>query len=152
MPLGRNAMLGMAMRFQVTVDGVDLGGWASCVGLAVEFKHLLVPEGANYTYTPMLPDRIDYQKVTLTRAMSKPDSAAVQHWLSGFASTWFDGQSDSSYSGGTARVTLQDAGRDEVASWVLRDVYPGRWQGPDLRAQDGQVALETLELLHQGFL
>ncbi|MFC7616677.1 hypothetical protein ACFQV2_27685 [Actinokineospora soli] len=33
-----NTMLALTLRFHVSVDGVDLGGWARCKGLAVKFN------------------------------------------------------------------------------------------------------------------
>ena len=31
-------------------------------------------------------------------------------------------------------------------------MLPRSWKGPDLLAKDGTVAVETLELVHEGFL
>lgn len=38
---------GLAMRFQVSVDGLKLGSWSSCRGLKVELKATEVKEGGN---------------------------------------------------------------------------------------------------------
>jgi phage tail-like protein len=85
-----------------------------------------------------------YDQVTLTRAMTKTDSAKVARWLSGCV--------DQSQ-GGTARITLKDAHNEEVATWSLRNVLPSSWKGPSLNAKDGStVAVETLVLAHEGFL
>ena len=35
--------------------------------------------------------------------------------------------------------------------WNFKQAYPVRWSGPDLRAGTAEVALETLELVHNGF-
>ena len=34
--------------------------------------------------------------------------------------------------------------------WNFRGAYPVRWVGPELRAESATVAVETLELSHQG--
>jgi phage tail-like protein len=39
-----------------------------------------------------------------------------------------------------------------VASWSLQNVLPNMWKGPALNATSREVALETLELVHEGFL
>jgi phage tail-like protein len=148
--LSVNAMLALTLRFHVSVDGVDLGGWARCKGLSVKFNPRKVKEGGNYLYQPILPDHIDYPEITLERAMDKTGAAAVQSWLRNRAQTWV--QSVVGAPGGTAKITLFDAHAQEVASWHLRNVYPSAWKGPDLDALTLGVALESLTLVHEGFL
>ena len=53
---------------------------------------------------------------------------------------------------GTAQITVLDPSGEEVAEWVLIDVFPARWSGPSLDVNGNQVAMETLELVHNGFL
>lgn len=143
MPLRTDAMLGMAMRFAVVVDGIDLGGWAKCDGLAVEFKAEKINEGGNYEHEIFLPGQVTYESIKLERAMTLDDSASVMRWLSSKVRD---------YEGGTAQISLFDAHGDKVASWSLRNVYPVKWTGPSLNATGKDVAVERLELVHEGFL
>jgi phage tail-like protein len=147
------ARLGMSMRFRVSVDGINLGSWATCAGLSVEFKNRRVTEGGNYEYSVILPDRVEYRAVTLRRAMSQQESAIVQRWLTGVVSGWYNAASPRDFGPRTAEIELFDAsGSAVVASWTLRNVYPARWTGPDLDATGNRIALEALELVHEGFL
>jgi phage tail-like protein len=141
--LSDTAMLGLNMRFAVVVDGVDLGGWASCQGLSVSFNLVERKEGGVNDRTVWLPGRLTYPRIVLTRAMTAPDSAKVMKWLSGMVDK---------DQGGTAKITLFDAHNDEVSSWSLQNVLPFLWKGPVLSATSKEVALETLELAHEGFL
>ena len=150
MAMSVSAMLGLTTRFRVTVDGVDLGGWAKCSGLAVEFKTLRVKEGGNYESQPILADHIEYPNIQLVRAMNAADSNRVQAWLRGKVSDWVN--ADSSGGGGTAEITLYDAKVKPVASWSLRNVYPAKWDGPELSAETFGIAVEKLTLVHEGFL
>jgi phage tail-like protein len=52
----------------------------------------------------------------------------------------------------TMQITLHDAHGEMVATWSLRGVYPLKWSGPQLNADGRGVAVETLELFHEGFL
>ena len=52
----------------------------------------------------------------------------------------------------TAQISVLDANGDAVCSWELHGVYPVKWTGPSLDAGGNQVAVETLELAHNGFL
>jgi phage tail-like protein len=146
------AKLGLSMRFRVSVDGINLGSWASCAGLAVEFKSRRYTEGGNYEYSVILPDRVDYRPVTLRRAMSAQESAVVQRWLTGAVSGWFQAASPRDFGPRTAEIELFDASGTVVATWTLRNVFPSKWTGPDLDATGSRVAIETLELVHEGFL
>ncbi|GAA3435266.1 phage tail protein [Kutzneria kofuensis] len=150
MPMNAAAMLGLVTRFHVTVDGVDLGGWARCSGLSVDFKPEVWYEGGNYQHPTYLPGQIEYPPITLQRAMNAQDTPRVQAWLSSKAQSWVN--ADSSGGGGTAQITLFDSKAQKVASWSLRNVYPSKWDGPELDARTLGVAIESLQLVHEGFL
>lgn len=152
MPIADGTKLGLATRFQVVVQDVDLGGWATCKGLLVDFKHDVIREGGVYDSVTIIPERVLYTPITLTRAMNPADSAAVQSWLQTVVRQWYSDSSDGSYTDRTATVTLLDAHQNPVMAWGLRNVYPLKWRGPDLDAHAGSVAIETLELAHEGFL
>jgi phage tail-like protein len=167
------AVLGLTTRFLVTVDGVSLGGWGKCSGLKVDFKPEQIDEGGNYDYKPILPGHLEYTPINLERAMNAADSAQVQQWLASRVNSWVHAPSSShgaleqginavtsaigmgnvfSGAGGTAQITLCDANGDPVITWQLRNVYPSKWEGPNLDASTGGIALEKLELIHEGFL
>jgi len=151
--LSDTARLGMSMRFRVSVDGINLGSWATCAGLSVEFKNKRIAEGGNYEYSVILPDRVEYKTVTLRRAMSAQESAIVQQWLTGVVSGWYNAASPRDFGPRTAEIELFDAsGKTVVATWTLRNVFPARWSGPDLDATGSRIAIEALELVHEGFL
>lgn len=147
------SQLGMAMRFRVSVDGINLGSWATCAGLSVEFKNKKYNDGANYEHSVILPDRISYRPVTLKRAMSHQESALVQKWLTQVVNGWYNADAPRAFGPRTAEIELFDAtGKGVVSSWTLRNVYPSRWSGPDLDASGSHIAVESLELEHEGFL
>lgn len=144
---------GMAMRFNVTIDGLALGHWASCEGLKVEFTTESVKDGGHYDYEPALPAALKYSAITLRRAMIQGDSDQVMRWLRTAAAQWtnYDGTTDP-YRGGTAQITLLDVYGGTVQNWKLRGVRPSSWSGPALTAEQSKVAVETLVIEHQGFL
>ena len=162
MTLSLTSMLALTARFHVSISGVDLGGWARCHGLQVKFNPEPIKEGGNYQYEPILQGHIQYPNVTLTRAMNADGTKKVQDWLKDRAANWIDGLSSGSSalrrmvgmggSGGHATITLFDAKGVKVCEWTLRNVYPASWKGPDLDASTLGVALESLELAHEGFL
>lgn len=142
---------GMSFRFMVTINGIlgDLGRWQQCSGLKMEFTPFAVKSGGVYTTLRYLPGEITYPKVVLKRAVESGSSDAVQKWLKQEATGWINGaQLENTAS---AQITLHDAMGREVLGWHLVGVRPSAWIGPDLDANSGKVAIEALELVHEGF-
>ena len=136
---------GMSMRFDVKVGGMDLGGWQSCAGLNVDFGLKELRSGGNNDYSLYFADQIKFQKITLKRAMNAKDSKAVLNWLKQFVE-------DDTIEGQTSTITLRDAHNETVCEWELRNTMPAKWTGPTLDATTKNVAIEVLELVHEGFL
>lgn len=149
--------LGLEMRFHVQIDEMDLGSWSSCKGLAVKVKLEDEYNPGDYSYKRILFANVDYERVKLERAVDATSSPVVQKWLAEKLSPWNQPGSMPSpmqlfAGGGTATITLLDAGWQVVCSWTLRNVYPSGWTGPTLSASSNKVAIEQLELAHEGFL
>lgn len=141
--LAKDELLGLSARFEVLVDGIDLGAWESCAGLKVDFGLKKWEGGGNNDYSYWLPGQLSYEKITLARAMSASDSGRLMRWLSSCVDK---------DSGGTAKITLRDAKHGEVCSWTLKNVLPSGWEGPSLDAKADKFAIEKLVLVHEGFL
>jgi phage tail-like protein len=48
-------------------------------------------------------------------------------------------------------ILLDSAGKDKWR-WDFKEACPVKWSGPDLKAGTAEVAVETLELTHRGFM
>jgi phage tail-like protein len=140
-----DARLGLASRFDVTIDGHDLGGWAECSDLAVDFGDYKVEELGNNGFVHHLPDISKYKPVTLKRAMSAGTWKSTLNWLG-------EVQRMPPHVTQGATITLNDAWGNTVAQWTLRGVYPLKWSAPNLAASEPHVAIESLVLSHNGFL
>ena len=118
---------GLVMRFDVDVAGIDLGAWSSCDGLRVDFGLKEIKSGGNNDYKVYLPDRINYPKLVLKRAMN----ATRLEQGDGVAA--LDGRRD-------ARRHRDDHAerqpqRDRVAEWTFANVRPFVVEGPDAEAR-----------------
>ncbi|MEV6681592.1 phage tail protein [Streptomyces erythrochromogenes] len=145
---------GLSSRFHVAVGGIELGGWSSCKGLAVTFESEVLNVGGSYDESWVLPTRLTYPTVTLTRAITAKETAMVHAWLRRMQREWVSSDDDRDR-GDTATIKLMDTTSQfskPVCEWTLRSVYPKSWKGPDMDATSTNAAMETLELIHQGFL
>jgi phage tail-like protein len=136
----------IGLRFEVIVDGVDIGSFTGCDGLGAEYEVFEYQEGGENTYVHRIPGRLKYTPVKLTRPLDSRSGSAA-----GGLATWFS-QLKTSVKRKTASITALDARGNKIAQWHLVDVYPSRWTGPTLAADANSVPKETLELAHNGFI
>jgi phage tail-like protein len=142
---------GLAFRFTVKIDGLDLGSWQSCSGLKVDFKPAEMKTGGAYIGSRYLPGELVFAKLVLRRAALAKHSQVLQDWLQTQASGWVTSDAPEEH-GGTGVITLYDSNDEPTLWWQLEGVRPAAWSGPDLDANTSKVALETLELVHGGFV
>jgi phage tail-like protein len=134
---------GLSLRFRVTIDhGISLGDWSTCDGLTVEYDVQEYQEGGNNDFVHRLPGRRKYTNIRLSRPIDA-STAQVMGWLASVQAR---------VSPSTAHISVLDTNDETVASWTVVGVYPAKWSGPTLDLGSNRAAMETLELVHNGFL
>jgi phage tail-like protein len=144
MPQNTNAlpMPAMSVSFSVSIDGQDLGSFMSCEGLAFEVQVETREEGGNNGYVHQLPGRVTYPTVKFKRPLNS-DSQKLQNW---FAKMQYPIKRT------TASIRAMTADGIVVATYNLKGVIPVKWSGPQLTSEQAQIATETFEIAHHGFL
>jgi phage tail-like protein len=133
----------VSLRFQVRIDRFgSLGLWTKCEGIGVEYDVFEYREGGQNGYTHRLPGRAKYANLKLSRPIDA-NSAKVAEWMASL-------QREATRE--TAEISVLDPTGAVVATWNLTGVFPARWTGPTLDVAGNQIALETLELAHNGFI
>lgn len=132
-------------RFAIEVQGVVAGWFTECGGLSVERKVHTYEEGGLNAYVHQLPDRISHSRITLKRGIADPAL-----WQ------WFAGEKDEGlYEGKVAyrnvTIILYGVDHKEAGRWNVANALPVKWNGPEFRTDGDQLAVETLELAHEGF-
>ena len=98
-------------------------------------------EGTDNTSAPrLLPGRVDYKPLILRRGFTA--NRDLYEWWREIVQGSVDRRSVS--------VILLDEQRQEVARWNLRRAWPAKYDPPSFRARGNEVAIETLELAHEG--
>jgi phage tail-like protein len=138
-----DAMLGMTMRFKVTIDGHDLASWSKASGLEVTWDLVEYRAGDARNERWIFPGVTKYPTAKFERATDKASSQAVRDWLN---------KTSFKHKPSSATVELYDAKGEVVADWTLNNVMPVKWSIVPLDAGGNKVATETLELAHTGFL
>ena len=135
---------GLALSFDVQIDGVAVGTFTGCSGLSAQYEAFEWKEGGDNGTVARLPGRLSYGNVKLTRPVDQ-DSQSLAVWFS---------KQQHQPARQTATIKLYDGNRSMVASWTLAGAWPVSYTGPTLATgPDGNaVAVETIELAHQGFV
>jgi phage tail-like protein len=131
-------------RFNVVIDGTDLGEFTSLDGLTAEYEVRSYQEGGENGFVHQLPGRLKYGNIKLTRPVDVRTNPL---------GTWFrllaKGVGTRRY---TATVVTYNDNRQPVAEWTFTEVWPVRYAGPSFSADNAKVAIETFEFAHGGLL
>ncbi len=135
-----------AFRFVVELGSVQVAGFAECTGLSMETKVFEYKEGGNNATTLKFPEASAYGNVTLKRGIT--NSTELIDWHLDVINGQF-GVNVRASNPNIAIVLNDDAG-SAARRWNLIRAFPVKWVGPDLKASGNEVAIETLELAHEG--
>jgi phage tail-like protein len=131
-------------KFSVKLGGKTVAWFTECSGLSMERGVYTHEEGGVNTHVHQLPDRCKYTSVTLKRGVAESDADDLL-WK------WFqEGLYDGKVKRENVSIYLHSTDRKQVMHWDLTRAFPTKWTGPDLKSADNSVAIETLQLVHEG--
>jgi phage tail-like protein len=127
--------------FAVELDGITRMGFKGCTGLDSSTTATQYREGTDTSLAQReLPSLLHFSAITLTRGIT--DDHALWDW-----------RNDIAQGKGTRHdisiVLRNDLGEEKIR-WNLRNAFPTKWSGPSLDATSEAIAIETLELTHEG--
>jgi phage tail-like protein len=131
----------LAFRFRVTLDDLALSaGFTDCQGLQAETEVLEYAEGGLNTNLHRFPTRTKHASITLRRGV-----VGLELW------TWYEELVNGLVRRRNGAIAVHDpAGERVVAEWRFRGAFPCKWVGPDLAAGTSAIAVEAVELCHEG--
>jgi phage tail-like protein len=127
--------------FAVDIGTGDTIGFSEVELPAGEIEVIEYREGNEISRTRKLPGLVKYPNVTMKRGITGN--------LELF--DWWKAVRDGQLLRRDVTITLLDEQRQEVQRWRLRDAWPAKLEAGPLNAQGNEVAIETLELAHEGF-
>ena len=126
--------------FMVEIDGVVSAGFSEVCGLTAEIEPIDYREGADPVHVRKLPGLRKFSNVTLKRGLTSNRDL----W------SWFKSGLQGALQRRAVSIVLLDDDKSPVARWTLRDAWITKWEGPHLVATGSDVAIETIELVHEG--
>lgn len=150
-------LLARSFNFRITLSvsaGTGAGGplgdgaFAECTGLDVEMDVGEYVEGGRNNAVLQRAGRAKVSRLTLRRGMLYPHGAKVDDTLWRWFQDVVDGVRPIRRYDGTVSV-LDDGGRP-VAAWAFSRGLPAKLVGPQLNARTGEIAIEELQIAHEG--
>lgn len=126
--------------FQVEIDGVVVAGFSEVSGLSTDTNMIEYREGNEVATVRKLPGLMKYVPIVLKRGFTADNKL----W------TWRKKVLDGKTQRTTGSIILLDESRAPALRWNFTAGWPSKWEGPALNAKTSEVAIETLEIAHEG--
>ena len=126
--------------FLVEIDGITQAGFSDCSGFGASTDPIEYREGGENTTVRKLPGLTKYPNITLKWGMT--DSAELYNWYRDVIKGKIQRKNGS--------IIVLDLEGNEKIRWNFTNGWPTKWDGPDFSAKGTDVAVETLEIAHEG--
>lgn len=127
--------------YEVTIDGKSVGGFSEVSAPDISADPIEYREGNFATNTVgKQPGLIKYGNITLKWGMT--ESTDLYDWMKEVEGGTINRK--------TVVISLHDDQQNEIAKWTAISAWPTKYTAPDFNATSNEVAVETLELAHEG--
>ena len=131
----------LAYNFSVEISGVFVAGFSEVSGLQAEIEIQEYREGGVNDYVHKRAGPTKYpSNLVLKKGIT--DNTTLFSWYRNVMSGTIVRK--------PVDVVLMNSAGDEQCRWKLQNAYPVKWNGPELKATGSEVAIETLEMAHEG--
>lgn len=127
--------------FQVEWGGTRIG-FSEVTGLDMQVEAIEYREGSSPTFSKIkMPGLAKYSNITLKRGTFDGDK---EFYL------WMRTINMNKVERRNLTLSLLNENHEPVLSWKVLNAFPVKVQASDLKADGNEVAIETLELAHEG--
>jgi|SRR6266550_1027014 len=126
--------------FLVEIDGITRAAFHECSGFDSTIDVVEHREGGENTTLRKLPGITKYSNIVLKRGLT--DDKQLYDWHRKAVKGQLERKNGS--------IVLLDRAGQEIARWNFIRAWPSKWTGPALTAEGNDIAIETLELAHEG--
>jgi phage tail-like protein len=130
-----------AMNFRVELDGLTVAAFRECSGLVSELTVVEYRNGGEPGPARKLPGLQKYTNIVLKRGIT----GDRQLW------DWHKSARDGNVQRKSGSIVLLNDAGQEVLRWNFKQAWPAKYEAPSLCATSSDVAIETLEIAHEGF-
>ena len=142
MPTGQRKDPFQAFRFQVEVEGITQAGFREVTIPDSAQDPIEYREGNEPPTARKLPGLIKYGNVTLKGGIT--DSLELAQWRR------LVEQGKMSDARRNMSIFVLDEDGNQISRWEFSAAWPSKYDAPDLNATGNEIAIETLEIAHEG--
>jgi phage tail-like protein len=141
MPTGDRKDPYRVYNFLVEIDGITRAGFRECSGLDSSQDPIEYREGNEKSLSARkLPGMVRFSNITLKWGIT--DDAELWEWREKAVVGKVERRNFS--------IVLLDDAHEEKVRWNFREGWPTKWTGPSFNATGAEIAIETLEIAHEG--
>jgi phage tail-like protein len=126
-----------------TVFNYAVAGFAECAGLDATVEVMEYKEGGVNDFVHKFRTRASFGNITLKRGVT---------FLSDDLWTWHNDFVVGQGKRKDGVIVLQDESRRAAKVWKFKRGIPMKWVGPSLHGSQNNVAIESLEIAHEGLV
>ncbi|WP_185205220.1 phage tail protein [Chryseobacterium sp. C3] len=127
--------------FEVDWGGTNIG-FQEVSGLSIERDIIEYRQGASPDFSKIkMPGMAKFGNITLKRGTFKGDNDYFE-WLQTVQMNTVERRS--------ITISLLDENGAPAITWKVKNAFPLKLQSTDLKAEGNEVAIETLEIAHEG--
>lgn len=130
-------------RFLLEIDGIVQAGFSEVAIPDISTDPIEYREGNEETTVRKLPGLTKYGNLTLKWGITD-SSMELFEWRK----LVVQGNTDDARK--NIAVILQDEEGNPAARWEFREAWPSKYDAPNLSAKGADVAIETMEIVHEG--
>lgn len=124
-------------------------GFTEVSGLDFETEVIEYREGNSKKYSTIKQAGLTkFSNVTLKRGTFEGDYAFYKEWRKTYY--FQEGNATGSKYRRTVTIELMNENHEPMITWKLLNAWPSKVQSTDLKADANEVAIETMELVHEG--
>ncbi|WP_341890337.1 phage tail protein [Variovorax sp. YR752] len=127
--------------FLVEIDGITAAGFQEVSGVDISIDVIEHREGGENISTRKYPGQVKFSNIVLKRGLT--DSVELYDWFK----QWADGDPAAPRKNGSIVMLTRSA--VETVRWNFFNGWPSKWTGPALNAEQSDIAIETLEIVHE---
>jgi len=128
-----------SLQVAITFDGMPTAYFRSVSGLSIEIEVVEFREGG-IGDVHKLPGRVKYPNLVLKQGFS--GASELQKWAFRIAAGQFEHKN--------ATIVISDQKNQVIVRYALTNGWPTKWEGPEFDASSNEVAIETIEIAHEG--
>jgi phage tail-like protein len=129
--------------FRVEWGGANVG-FSEVSGLTQEAQVIEYRSGDSPEYHGLkMPGLRKYNNIVLKRGITKGDNEFFQ-WLNSIKLNTVERRDIS--------ISLLNENHEPVMTWKIHNAFPVKVEGPGLKANGNEVAIESIELAHEGLM